>query len=317
MRRKWHAPSAAPPQPTVGLYSPSEPLAADRPQRLEAAIEPLKQQGYQFTYSANARAHLGYMAGKASQRAADIHELIDRDDVDMLLATWGGKQCNQLVSLLDFDRIARSRKPFSGFSDGCVLVNAITAATGMYTFHGPNVAGKMNETRHVDLSPMVSTESPIFSPDRVFGDDTSESWETWRGGEAVGRLFGGNLTTFVLGLVGTEYLPSGTDIIFFWEVLDERPQIVHQHLTCLANAGFFRNVRGMVVGDVNDVEPTDWKSRSIREAVLDAVGDFSFPVAHIPTFGHKAVENPAVPIGPRAELSSAKRSVRLLDRPAE
>lgn len=302
---------------TIGLFSPSEPVGGGRADRMRRNLETLTAAGYQIVEATYARAISAYTAGTPAERAGDIHDLVHDRNVDALLATWGGKQCNELLPYLDYEAIGQAQKPVLAFSDGCVILNAITSATGLVTFHGPNVAGKLDESSHSDLSTLTgqaNTQSVSLSA--VFGQTANSHWETWRAGEAEGRLYGGNLSTFTLGLVGTRFLDLDEPVLFFWESLGDRPQILHQHLTCLRNAGWFENVAGMIVGDLmfDPLDPeTAWKSRSARDAVLAAIEPYGFPVVQCATFGHRALENPIVPIGGRCALDTAAREARLLE----
>lgn len=305
-RDEWLAPRPVPDGATIGLFSPSEPLANDRQRRLEASLCELTARGYQLVFASHAKESDSYMAGSPNQRVSDIMELLQGPEVDALLATWGGKSCNQLVRLLDYNVIRRQQKPIFAFSDGAVLMNAISLRARLGTFHGPNVAGKLSETQHPDLASYWA--SP---PSNVFGESASQKWQTWRPGGGTGRLFGGNLSTMVLGLVGWIDPQELGDWVFFWESGSEPPQIVDQYLTCLANAGWLESCKAMVVGDVIYEEPNDFRRRSVRDTVLGILSRYRFPVVHCPTFGHAALENPPIPIGSLCCVDSDHRSARL------
>ncbi len=306
-RAHWLLPKAVPPGGCVGVFSPSEPLAKDRPDRLERSLEILRRAGFRIAYASHYLEATYYMAGSPEDRVDDIHELLLQDQVDLLLATWGGKGCSQLLPLIDYSLVVRARKPIMGFSDVCVLLNAIAAHTGLITFHGPNVAGKLDESRHADLAAVTSEDGAIALLAPVFGADTARAWETVRPGVARGRLFGGNLSTFVLGLVGSTYLQEMPGTVFFWESASEPPQLIDQYLTCLRNAGFFDHVTAMVVGDVR-YEEEERKRRPLNDVLLSATSGYSFPIARIPTFGHARLENPIIAIGAMCRVDTGKRT---------
>jgi muramoyltetrapeptide carboxypeptidase len=243
------------------------------------------------------------MAGTPHERVDDIHTLFASDDVDALMASWGGKSANQLVNRLDYARIARFPKPFMAFSDGGVLGNAITAQTGMITFYGPNVVGKLHETKHSDLAIL---RLGCSSGKNLLGAVESSATRVLRGGNAVGRLFGGNLSTFALGCVGTRAMPVFKEGgIFFWESASEPVQIIDQYLTYLRNTGIFDNVTGMIVGDfIHDDDRTTFR-RDPFEMILSVLDGFHFPIVYCRTFGHPpSLENPLLPIGALCTLSS-------------
>jgi len=228
------------------------------------------------------------------------------------LGSWGGKCCNQLVSHLNYQIIGESQKPILGFSDVCVLLNAITAKTHLVTFHGPNVAGKLFETRHANLS--LLTNEHHSTTLNVLGNTESVNTKVIRGGVAEGRLFGGNLTTFVLGLLGSPYMPQFEQGIFFWESASERPQIIDQYLAALRNAGMFNKLSGMIIGDFIQEERADYKVRDPFDVIRDAVSEYQFPVIYCPTFGHPGnLENPIIPIGAKCRLDSDSMNLTLLE----
>lgn len=296
----------------IGIYSPSEPITENRKERVAQGINVIHQNGFRVKLGTNVFAQRYYMAGEPACRAQDVNQLIKDENVDILLASWGGKSCNQILPLIDFDLIKKSRKPILGFSDGCVLLNAITAKTNLFTFHGPNVAGKFFETKHPDLSILIKD----FYEDKVnlLGKTENVNFRILKKGKCQGRLFGGNLSTFVLGLLGSEYIPKFKEGIFFWESAGETPQIIDQFLTCLKNAGIFNFVKGMIIGDFIREETEKYKARDPFDAILDIFNDFNFPILHCPTFGHPGhLENPVIPIGPMCELNAKEVSLYLLE----
>jgi muramoyltetrapeptide carboxypeptidase len=297
----------------IGIFSPSEPITSEsRRVRFEKGIKVLKEYGFQIKISKNAFSQHSYMAGTPEDRANDINELVEDNEVDILLTSWGGKSCNQILRYLNYDVIKASKKPILGFSDGCVLSNAITAKTGLITFSGPNVAGKTFETKHSSLN--ILKENFYENKNNLLGDPSSVELKVLKDGVAKGRLFGGNLSTFVLGLVGSEYMPKYEDGILFWESGGETPQIIDQFLTCLSNAGVFDSLRGMVIGDFIREEDESYKVRDPYEMVLEVLKEYSFPIFYCPTFGHPGnLENPAIPIGPLCELDTYNKSLLLLE----
>ncbi|OLZ64226.1 hypothetical protein AV521_36170 [Streptomyces sp. IMTB 2501] len=69
----------------------------------------------------------------------DLHAFISDPAIDAVVCAGGGKNANWLLRGLDYGLIAARPKPIVGVSDPSLLLNAITARTGMPTFHGPAV----------------------------------------------------------------------------------------------------------------------------------------------------------------------------------
>lgn len=289
----------------MGIFSPSEPVTPERQERMRPSLD-LLARNFEPRFASHAFEMTYYQAGSRDQRLEDFHELLDDPSVDCLLGSWGGKSANQMIRGLPYDRIASARKPIVGFSDVCVILNAITAQTGLITFCGPNIAGKLNESDHWDLDLLRGANPPPF------GRTAAGCFETIRGGRAEGVLYGGNLTTFVLGLAGSGWMASMDEIVFFWESGSEPPQILDQHLTCLENCGFMDRVVAMVVGDATYEETASYKDRPLNDLLMDVGERFGIPVARIPNFGHHKLENPAIPIGASVAVDADRRSVSLL-----
>ncbi len=296
---------------TIGIFSPSEPIVEERKLKVAEGAKLLEKHGYKVVFAGNYLRHVGYMAGTVNDRIEDIESLLRDKKVDVLLASWGGKSCNQLLPYIDFELIKRMRKPILGFSDCCVILNAITNITGLVSFNGPNILGKMDETIYQDLAFLKSNEAALST--NLFGNLPTTDIRVLKRGIARGRLFGGNLSTFALGVVGTKYMPTFQNGIFFWESGFEPPQIVDQFLTFVRNAGVFENIRAMVIGDFIKPEKTHWKSRDPFQMLLDVTEGYEFPIVHVPSFGHAKFENPIIPIGAMCEVDTDKISFRLVE----
>lgn len=296
----------------IGIFSPSEPITEERIVRFEKGVGILKSKGFGTQISLNAMNSLYYSAGTVNDRANDISQLIMDDSVSALMASWGGKSCNQLINAINYSEIAEKRKPILAFSDGCVLLNAITAKTGLFTFHGPNVAGKMFETKHSNLALIRSDVENKNS--NLLGDVSSTESKVIKKGVSQGKLFGGNLSTFTLGLGGNNLLKEFKGGIFFWESLGEPIQIVHQYLQCLRNMGLFDTLSGMVIGDYITNDEFIYRRRPPEEMLLEVTKGYNFPVLYARTFGHPGeLENPIIPIGPVSELNTMTKSLSLME----
>jgi len=252
------------------------------------------------------------MAGDRETRILDFHALVRNPEVDILWASWGGKSCNQLLERLDYDLIGAARKPILAFSDGCVLLNAITARTGLFTFSGPNVIGKAYESQHASLQ--ILTNERYRKAHNLLGRSSRRLGVSLVEGVARGRLVGGNLSTFVLGLLGSRFMPAFEETLFFWESVGDPPQLVDQYLTCLRNADFFGQVTGMVIGSFVEQDSAEHRRRDPFETVMDAVEGFDFPILYCPTFVHASdLENPILPIGALCELNVKAHTLSLLE----
>jgi len=293
----------------IGVYSPSEPISKTRESRFRQGVEVLESHGFKVKIARNALKCTNFTAGTVEDRLSDISSLLSDRETSVLFASWGGKSCNQLVGGLDYRLLQETRKPILGFSDIGVLLNNITARTGLITFFGPNVLGKLDETCHSGLS-ILQTKN---NTSNLLGNTSQVPCKALRNGIAEGHLIGGNLSTFVLGVVCSDVPDSYYDnAILFWEDAGNTTQIINQYLTAISNRGIFHRIRGMIIGDFLTEEPLDWKKADDFSSVMSAVGNCDIPVLYAPTFGHKKLENPILPIGARCRLDVSECALNLL-----
>ena len=190
-----------------------------------------------------------------------------------------------------------------------VLLNNITARTGLVTFYGPNVVGKLDETDHSDLS-ILQIENNTTN---LLGDTNKVSCRVLKEGIVEGHLVGGNLSTFVLGVVCSNIPDSYyDDAILFWEDAGNTAQIINQYLTAISNRGVFNRIKGMIIGDFLTEESQDWKKTDDFASIMSILDNYNIPVLYAPTFGHKKLENPILPIGAKCRLNVSECSLNLL-----
>lgn len=293
----------------IGAFSPSDPVGALRKPRVDAGVETLSRADFVVQYSDNAfvtQKGLGGLRG----RVDDILSLVSNSKIKGLIATHGGKSCIDLLTGgLDFELIRNAKKPIIGFSDVCVLLNAITVKTGLITFYGPNVLSKIEQSAWSDLRSLNSSSKDFGRRELI---PSSDGNICVRDGDCVGRLFGGNLECFVNSLLlsGSEYRPDAGGI-FFWESSGVTAGEVYQIFRALGMSGFLESLCGMIIGDAfRDKSNT---TSQCLEVVLEACINTQFPILYSPTFGHaQGLENPIFPIGADVHLDSRSGVVESL-----
>ena len=139
-------------------------------------------------------------------------------------------------------------------------------------------------------------------------------WECWRSGRAQGPLIGGLLNR----LVKVQATPFALDpdrfdgALLFWEEVGTSTAVVWNDLHALRSAGVLDRIAGMVVGTPFEVEPTDGGPDTLREVVLDVLGERDIPVLGNVDIGHDPPNLP-MPLGIRAELDADAVTLSLLE----
>lgn len=281
---------------TIGIVSPGKWTA---PERLETMLQALRKRGYRTIVHEQNLMREGQLAGPAVARAAALHDMFDDEKIDVVFCARGGAGTLLLLDGIDYDLIARNPKPLVGFSDITALLNAVTAQTGLVTFHGPMDWNFQPE----NFDPR--SERDLFA---VLGGGRSLRFEglgQGRDGAAEGRLVGGNLC-LLQALIGTKYDFSGAGAVLFIEEVEEPYYKIERMMAHLRLAGKFEGLRAVLVGEMVDVpdetEPEEPPyGKTLRDIMLahlppDIPVVFDFPCGH----GKYLT---TLPVGARAKIA--------------
>ena len=256
----------------IGIISPSSGAMALFPKRVERGLRWLSAQGCEVAFGEYALQHQSYLSAGADQRVGDIHDFID-SDTDIVLASIGGYNSNQLLPLLDYEKIRQADKVFCGYSDVTALLLAVAIKGGSRCIYGPTFLPELCEypEPHRDtvdcLKQILAGKRAVYSrPELTVSEyidwadeengicrkkamQPNPSWTVLQRGTATGAIWGGNLQT-LLWILGTEYFPLSVldGAIFFFEDLEENPAILDAMLQSLKLRGVFERISGLIIG---------------------------------------------------------------------
>jgi muramoyltetrapeptide carboxypeptidase len=174
------------PDDTIGIVAPASPFDQDIFNR---GLNILESMGFRTVVPDEVFEKNGYLAGSDALRAKLVERLFKDPSVNAIVCAKGGFGCLRILPLLDFDVMRENPKVFIGLSDITALLAAITARSGLVTFHGPVVttlAEAPEFTRH-SLMAAISTDTHL--------EVTPGNAVTIKSGNARGPVIGGNLTT--------------------------------------------------------------------------------------------------------------------------
>jgi len=198
------------------IVAPSDSWKNEKVVTYKKAAERLIQAGYRVTYGHNVKSQDYLGTASAQLRADDLNNAFRDENVKVIMALHGGFFENEILPLLDWDMIKEHPKPFVGYSDNTVLVNALFAKTGEANYLGPNFGtlGYENgwEYGFTTLLKILKSDRPvqlIHNPEWYENDIryTAAPWDVVQAGMANAVLLGGNSQSFYL-LQGTEYQPD-------------------------------------------------------------------------------------------------------------
>jgi muramoyltetrapeptide carboxypeptidase len=304
------------PGDTVALVAPAS--ATFRPVELEIARESLQALGLEVKVGGHLLDRHGYLAGQDKDRARDINQQFADPSVRAVLPIRGGWGSSRVLPYLDFDVIRRNPKIVVGYSDITALLLAIHAKTGLVTFHGPNGMGRWDEysvsffKRLLMQGEAVTFDNPHTRSDRNVLTQTEHRVETISPGKARGRLLGGNLTVLTT-IVGSEYLPSWEDAIFFTEDVDEGYYRIDRMFTQLKLAGILSKIRGFVFGTCAECPAGEgFGNLTLEEIFADHIEPLRVPAWSGAMIGHQTPQW-TLPIGLDVEIDADKGTISMTE----
>ncbi len=302
------------PGDTLGLAAPGSYIDG---RQLKDSIRNLNELGFNVVYNNSILSRDGYFSGTDRQRASEVDQMFNRNDVKGIVCVRGGYGCTRILPLLNYNLIRTNPKVLIGYSDVTSLLFGIYKETGLICFHGPVGTSTYNDftvdyfrKTLIDPEEKLVLSNPVpESPDEEFKPYTICE------GTAEGELIGGNLSV-VVSLIGTSYDVDTKDKIIFLEEMEEDPYRIDRMLTQMRMAGKFDGAAGVALGVFRDCKPSADSSFdssfTLKEVLTNRLEDLNIPVVYGMSFGH--VKNKfVIPVGLKARLDSSKQTITLLE----
>jgi muramoyltetrapeptide carboxypeptidase len=302
-----HKPHALRSGDVVRVLSLASPVQEDR---LRVGCAEIKRLGYTPVMEAPvARADGSFFADSAANRLRALRSALEESATRAIFCSRGGYGSNYLLDGLDALRAAP--KILLGSSDITSLQVFLWQEFRWVSFYGPMVASNFDRgagAEHgYDHASLVSALTA-----------TEEGWTLDLQGERVipgvarGILLGGCLTLLETTL-GTPWEIETNGAILVLEDRGMKPYQVDRALMHLKQAGKFRAVEGIVLGDFPDCEGPAG-DETVRDAVRRVLGDSGIPIVWGAPIGHTSRPMLTIPLGVLAELSSeGKGTLRILE----
>jgi muramoyltetrapeptide carboxypeptidase len=312
----------------VAIVSPSGSVPAELRNQFNRGMDFLKELGLEVRIMKNALGKYYYSSGTDEERLADFHEAFADKSVKAVIMSIGGTTANQLLDRLDFNLIRKNPKIFMGISDGTTLLNPIFRKTGIITYHGPDlvftfgrpisgaIMKNLQETFFDGNVSKLSANPNWSGLEDLNRDQKYEGWRCIRGGEASGKLIGGNVNCLI-NLDNTDFRPDYKDRILFLEAYMMTVQELDMAFTHFRQANVFSEISGLVIGHFYGSNMLDKdQDRRVSDVILEASERYSFPILEIGELGHN-VENYVMPIGCGATIDAEKMLFSIDETTAE
>ena len=282
---------------TIGIVAPASPIQRSM---LEAGCQYLSEAGYRTFYFDNVFHEDMYFAGPPDQRARDIEEMFERDDVSAVICARGGYGANYVLPYLNIERLKNYPKIFMGYSDITSLLTWMSDA-GLVVFHGPMVTK--------DFANPNGVHWPTFNAcvngrtNWVLDTQSIPGFRAIVRGSAEGVLYGGCLSLLAAS-IGTKYAFQPEGKILFIEDVAAKPYQIDRMLMQMKMAGKFEGVRGIIFGEMIDCSQPGGQNYALEEVIGRIMRDSRIPVAFGLPSGHVSYGNVSLPFGVRVSLTA-------------
>ncbi|EJT6665828.1 LD-carboxypeptidase [Clostridium perfringens] len=226
-------------------------------------------------------------SGTGEEKARALEKLFLDKDIKMIFDISGGDLANEVLDFLDFNLIKENPKPFFGYSDLTVLLNAIYSQCDIttYNYQLRNLIGKFKEEQMQNFkASFIEEKEYIFNLD----------YKWINGSHLEGIVVGGNIRC-LLKLAGTKYMPNFKDKILFLESFSGNSAKMVTYITQYKNLGVFNEVKGIILGEFTEMEREDLKP-DIVEILKRVIGEINIPILKTSDLGHGA-DAKCIPIG--------------------
>ena len=291
-------PPALTPGGLVRVISPASPAERDA---IGRGITELERLGYRVRTGSTMHPD-GYFAGSALRRKAELESALLAPDPSAVICARGGYGS---AALLDQIRLPRRPKPklLVGYSDVTMLQAYLWTRFRWTSLHGAMVAAGFNNG-----AGNRSGYDPASFLNAAGGKRNSWSLaldaEALSHGEASGTLLGGCISLLETTL-GTPWEFDTRGAILFLEDRGLKPYQLDRLLLHLLQAGKFRGVRGIVLGDFPDCEPLAPSTVSVRDVCRCILTPLHVPIIFGAPIGHTLRPMLTLPFGVRARLRAA------------
>jgi muramoyltetrapeptide carboxypeptidase len=265
-----------------------------------AGLAELKRQGFQVVSNQDSKAE-GYFAGPSLERMNSFIAGVNSAEIDGLVALRGGYGSNYLLDF-DLERNLGQHKSVIGFSDLTTLQIYLWQQCGWVTFYGPMVVGGIN----------AGAGAPRGYDENSFLQAIGKTECGWKlrlkgepvlAGQSMGRVLGGCMT-LLEATIGTPWELDTTDAILVLEDRAVKPYQVDRVLMHLKQAGKFKGIRGIVLGEFPESQPMVAGAPSVKEVCARILRPLGVPIVFGAPVGHTTRPMLTIPLGIQGRLDA-------------
>ncbi|CAA0171913.1 S66 peptidase family protein [Tenacibaculum maritimum] len=221
-----------------------------------------------------------HFAGTDEQRCEDFQKALDDPTIKAIWSARGGYGSVRILDRLDFTIFKKHPKWIIGYSDLTAFHNHINNV-GVETLHA--MMGVSLEDKAAMITETIATFKKALFGEQLKYEVGASRYN--RKGKVSGELVGGNIAVLA-SMLGSESQLDTDGKILFIEEIGEYKYSIDRMLQSLRRGGYFRKLKGVIVGGMTKIKKntTPWGS-SIEQLILDIIPEnipvmFNFPAGH-------------------------------------
>ncbi len=286
---------------TVAIVSTARKVSKTE---LKPGLDLLERWGLKVILGKTIEAEQNQFAGDDALRTGDFQTMLDNPSVKAIWCARGGYGTVRMVDGLNFSAFKKNPKWIIGYSDITVLHSHIHNL-GVETLHAQmplDIENKTDETASSIRKVLFGEPYKVSFP--------SEEKELIRTGKTTGQLVGGNLS-MLYSILGSDSSVNTDGKILFIEDLDEYLYHIDRMMQNLKRSGFLKNLSGLVVGGMNDMnDNTISFGKTAEKIIAEAVSEYEYPVCFNAPAGH-IKDNRALIMGRNVTLEVTEKEAKL------
>ncbi|WP_231749446.1 LD-carboxypeptidase [Polaribacter sp. BAL334] len=283
---------------TVAIVAPAG-ILKNREETIEKAKSVLISWGLNVVLGKNVFNQNNHFAGTDEERLQDFQEALDIPTVKAIWAARGGYGSVRILDNINLSKFKKKPKWIVGYSDITAFHNHVNNL-GFETLHAM-MPTSLEEKPEEIVETMASFKNALFG-EKLSYEIPSSTYN--RNGKISGEIVGGNLS-ILMSMLGSKSQLKTDGKILFIEEIGEYEYAIDRMLQSLKRAGYFNNLKGVVLGNFSKIRknPTSWGS-TIEELIL-AVLPKEIPILFDFPAGHEA-DNRALFFGRKVEIHIQK-----------
>lgn len=303
---------------TIAITALSSGIAKKFEPRFEEIIKSLKYRGFNVVVGNCLHGVKKHVSASAEKRAKEFQKFLIDDSIDAIAPPWGGELAMEIIPLLDFELIKRSKpKWVLGFSDISTVTSVLTYKLNWATAHCSNLMDLI----HTEKDPLISKTLNYLGTQK--GDEfiqTSSKKHTrnwpkidknplailegsietkWKwlvkpetGQTLTGRLIGGCWDT-LYHLFGTEYLNLedlksrySEGFLLYLENAEMSPCNLVRTIFDMQFRGVFKSINGLLLGRSSCKDSEESTHLHYLEVLEQHLSNQGIPVVYDLDIGH-------------------------------